>query len=128
MNKKDRVGNQKEDTVIFVTTFEKLEKNEGDYYEFGSTRTVGVFKDIEEARDIVENNKNDINETIYNYAVIEEVDMGLYPTLKREPEFYKATNVMKAGVDGKEKHNSDLIYELIEAPENSQNDLPLAIG
>lgn len=128
MNKIESVGNQKEKTVIFVTTFEKLEKTEGDYYEFGSTRTVGVFEDIEEARDIVKNNKDDICETIYNFAVIEEVNMGLYPMLKREPEFYKVTNVTKIGVDGKEIYNSELTYELIKPPESLQNDLPIAIG
>ena len=43
-----------------------------------SSRAVGYYPTIEEAKDIVINNRCDLNETIYDYAVIEDIAPGLY--------------------------------------------------
>ena len=43
-------------------------------------RTVGYFSDMEEAQEAVERNSCDIYESgYYPYAVVEEVEDGLYP-------------------------------------------------
>ncbi len=45
----------------------------------GDTDVVGFYFEKEEAIEDVEANACDINETIYKYAVIEEIYSGLYP-------------------------------------------------
>lgn len=49
-----------------------------------STRCVGYYKDLEEAKKVVKNNKCDIFECLYEYAVIEKVEEGLYQLPKEE--------------------------------------------
>ena len=44
-----------------------------------TSRTVGWVKTFEEAEEIVLNNQGDIFEYMYDYAIIEEVEEGLYP-------------------------------------------------
>ena len=58
--------------MYFLTTIE--EKNG----EIKDTRCVGYFETYEEAASIVLHNFYDINETIYNYAVIEAIHSGIY--------------------------------------------------
>ena len=71
----------KDDTIFIVTTMEKLEKdqNEIGWLKTGCTARVGYFHDFLEAQLSVLCNMCDINETCYNYAVIEEMPAGLYP-------------------------------------------------
>lgn len=58
--------------MYFLTTIE--EKNG----KIENTRCVGYFETYEEAANIVLHNFYDINETIYNYAVIEAIHSGIY--------------------------------------------------
>lgn len=52
--------------------------------EFGSSRLVGWYSEFDMADLSVKCNTLDINETCYNYALIEEVKWGLYhPAEKR---------------------------------------------
>lgn len=52
--------------------------------DFGSTRIVGWYDNFESAYDAVAENACDINETCYQYALIEECEKGLYhPASKR---------------------------------------------
>ena len=52
---------------------------------FDKTRTVGFFTSFKRAEDVIKNNFGDISElNYYNAAVIEKVDMGLYPIPKKE--------------------------------------------
>jgi hypothetical protein len=44
-----------------------------------SPRTVGWFSTLAEAQDCVRENRGDIYEGVYTYAVIEELPAGLYP-------------------------------------------------
>lgn len=46
---------------------------------FGDIWPCGIFAAEQEAIDVVENNKTDIHENCYQYALIEEYDFGLYP-------------------------------------------------
>lgn len=65
--------------IYVITTFQKVECNDKGFIEYGSSRSVGWFETYEEALNIVENNIGDLNETIYDYAVIEKLGCGLYP-------------------------------------------------
>ncbi len=52
--------------------------------EFGSSRLVGWYPEFEVANSAVTGNVCDINETCYQYALIEECEVGLYhPAYKR---------------------------------------------
>lgn len=105
--------------LFIVTTFTKLEKDHKyDWYEFGDTRTVGIFPSLEEARNVVENNVCDIFETIYDYALIEEVTFGLYPDLISQ-ELYHVKNTTTKTNTGKEL--IDYTYQRIELPEDFQS-------
>jgi hypothetical protein len=63
--------------MYFVTTIEDL-YNDNDF-SLGNIRTVGFWSKFEDAENVVINNNCDINETIYDYAIIEELEEGLYP-------------------------------------------------
>ena len=52
--------------------------------KFSCSRTVGYFKDLNKAKEIVENNCYDLFETFYGYAVIEEVPEGIYPLYENQ--------------------------------------------
>jgi two-component SAPR family response regulator len=71
--------------MYFITT---IEKTENLFDSFQNQRTVGFFENLDRAVDIVKNNRCDINETIYDYAVIEYLTDGLYPVAELV-ELYK---------------------------------------
>jgi hypothetical protein len=50
-------------------------------------RTIGWYGDLISAKATVENNFCDIHETVYEYAIIEEVHAGLYPDIQVEVWF-----------------------------------------
>lgn len=60
-----------------------------DIYETGTTRTVGVFLTLDEAREAIINNSGELCETMYPYGLIEELSLGLYPTPQMQ-ELYPA--------------------------------------
>lgn len=68
--------------MYFITT---LEAKKG---EIKDTRCVGYFKTFKQAENAVINNKCDIWETCYNYAVIENIPEGLYQ-YDFHPTWYK---------------------------------------
>lgn len=64
--------------VIMCTT--KLEQDpKTKFPDFGSERIMGWYEDKDTAFERVRENACDINETCYNYAIVEEVKQGLYP-------------------------------------------------
>ena len=63
--------------MFFVST---VEENDYQILEGGSR---GYFNDLESAIDAVYRNVTDIHETIYPYAVIEELEPGLFPIPKK---------------------------------------------
>jgi hypothetical protein len=57
---------------------ETLKQDDNGFPDFGNTRLVGYYTNINDAIRAVETNACDINETCYDYAVIEGVEEGLY--------------------------------------------------
>lgn len=53
------------------------------------TRTVGYFTTLEEAKKCIEENWGDIQECYYKYAVIEDVEPGLYKSIDSTSIWYK---------------------------------------
>lgn len=74
----ERLYNEK--CIYTITTAEKLEESERETLDTGYLRTVGFFHDFADAELAVMENDCDINETIYKYAVIEEVYPGAVPS------------------------------------------------
>ena len=64
--------------IFLITTISTTNK------KFSYSRTVGYFKDLNKAKEIVENNCYDLFETFYDYAVIEEVPEGIYPLYENQ--------------------------------------------
>lgn len=64
--------------IYVITTFEHLPP-EGQYMNIGCSRTPGYYFELETAQKAVEENWCDIWEHCYDYAVICEVEPGLYP-------------------------------------------------
>ena len=81
----ERLYNEK--CIYTITTAEKLEESERETLDAGYLRTVGFFHDFADAELAVMENDCDINETIYKYAIIEEIYPGLYP--RGAKRFYK---------------------------------------
>ena len=70
--------------IYTILVFTKLEKNKYGFSDFGEERLVGYYRDINKAFMNVKNNSCDIFETCYHYALIEEVEQGLYnPAINR---------------------------------------------
>ena len=67
------------DKIYTVTTIEKLDQTNDLYTDTGYTRTIGWYTKEDRAKSIVIRNGCDMNETIYDYAVVEELGEGLYP-------------------------------------------------
>ncbi len=65
--------------IYIITTMEKMERNKLGFLDTDDRRTVAFFYDLSDAQEAVEFNMGDINETIYDYAVIEKIGPGLYP-------------------------------------------------
>lgn len=64
--------------IYVITVAEKLNMDETGFPDFGSTSVPGWYPRKEDAEHAVTENACDINETCYEYAVIEEIEEGLY--------------------------------------------------
>ena len=76
--------------ITCMTKFEELiinNKNSG-FPDFGATAFMGFYHNFDDATESVIENACDINETCYDYAVIEEITPGLY-SYPRYRWFYK---------------------------------------
>lgn len=71
---KDETQNRK---FYFITVFEKLEVNDLGWPETGSQRCWGFYLDKDIAFQAVHENWTDLEETIYDYALIEEYEEGI---------------------------------------------------
>lgn len=65
--------------IYTVTTLSKIEMTDLGIADTGATRTPCFYHTLKDAKYTVENNVCDIWEYCYQYAVIEEVDIGCYP-------------------------------------------------
>lgn len=81
----------------------------------GETRTVGYFTTLEEAKKCIEENWGDIQEHYYKYAVIEEVEDGLYKSINSESIWYKWSNTQDR-------------YIQIDKPAQLSNEFGFTIG
>ncbi len=62
----------------FLTTFERLESTKNGSYDFLETgRCWGFFSEKQEAIEALHHNDTDLNETIYEFAVLEEYSEGI---------------------------------------------------
>lgn len=64
-----------------------------------SLRSIGWFDNLTEAERIITNNVCDIHEGVYDYAVIENTPMGIYPMafgkVRTDFKFYRFSRVKK---------------------------------
>lgn len=98
----------------FITVMRKLEKNSKGFLETGCTRCWGFYSNKEDALNTLHENRTDLWETIYDYAVLEEYHEGISnSTMKRQ--FFKY-NMEKDG------------YFEIEEPECVTNVCDFALG
>lgn len=65
--------------TIMMATELKLDE-QSHFPNFGHTRVVGWYESLERAEQAVVSNEGDIWETCYTYAIIEEIEEGLYNT------------------------------------------------
>ena len=70
--------------MYFITTFTKYEIDQHGWPDTGDTRTVGYYTEKEQAINAVLENRCDLWETIYTYAVVERLEPGLYPLAMSE--------------------------------------------
>lgn len=97
--------------MYFITGIKDLDK------EWGTkeTRCFGYKKIFEEADQAVKENWCDINETIYDYAVIEYIEEGIHQVCFEKRWFYK--------------FNYDKeIYEAMDEPEEVKHFCNFSIG
>lgn len=72
----------------FITVLERLDVDGDGWTDTGNTRCWGFYKEKDTAFQAVHENWTDMQETIYNYAVIEEYHEGIsHPTGFRQ--FFK---------------------------------------
>ena len=110
-----------------ITMFKKMEYSERfKELELIGSRDIGAYPDFKMACEAVKENVCDICETIYDYALVQHMEFGVYPMLL-EQKLFKVKNITKIGSDLKDYYNFDLTYEEIEIPENFCN-VGYAIG
>lgn len=81
-------------------TMTKLEQDEKTKFpDFGSSSIVGYYFDMDKAFDAVKENAYDINETCYDYALIEEIKEGLYQSASSDSRWFFKYNKNKDGYD-----------------------------
>ena len=63
--------------MYFITVFDKIEPNEMFYAEFGDQRTWGYYTEYEMAQSSLHENRTDMHEGCYEYALIEKIGPGI---------------------------------------------------
>lgn len=82
MNREDNIK-----SVFFITCFEKIEEK-NTWPEIGCSRVMGYYETFEDCDESLKCNACDMFETCYHYAVVEEVEPGLY-SYRKMRQFYK---------------------------------------
>lgn len=84
--------------IYFVATIKDIQsaaeaRKAGTYgiAKIEESRTIGYFLTLEAAKRVVKNNICDIHEDYYKYAVIEEVEPGLYSSTESKSFWYRWT-------------------------------------
>ena len=94
--------------MYFITTVQIKDE------QLGYTRCIGYFKTFEKAEYIVLNNVGDIEETIYNYCVIENIPDGIYQ-YDQNAKWYKFNDL-------------DEVYKPCEKPKELNHLIGFGIG
>ena len=63
--------------MYFITVFDKVEPSEQFLAEFGDQRTWGYYPEYKWAVEALHENRTDMHEGCYEYAVIEKIDYGI---------------------------------------------------
>ena len=63
--------------MYFITVFDKVEPNEMYYAEFGDQRTWGYYPEYKMAQSSLHENRTDMHEGCYEYALIEKIGPGI---------------------------------------------------
>ena len=74
--------------MYFVTVFDKCEPNEQFFAEFGCQRTWGYYQEYEMAARALHENRTDLHEGCYEYALIEKIGPGII-ALCEERQWFK---------------------------------------
>ena len=78
--------------MFFITCFEKCEKDVvTGMPDVGDTRTVKYYEDLEICKRALHENRCDIHEFLYEYAVVEYIEPGIYSRAK-EIEWFQWDN------------------------------------
>ena len=84
-------------TIMCFTKLEELKTKTGKstgFPDFGDSYIAGFYTDFETAKEDVEHNACDINETCYDYAIIEKVEEGLYRPATKEARWLYQFNYL----------------------------------
>lgn len=65
--------------MFFIASIEQISTNHLGWLNTGDVRVVGYKETFDQAKTALNENRCDIHEGIYKYAVIEEILSGLYP-------------------------------------------------
>jgi hypothetical protein len=104
--------------AYFIGTFRDLYKDDLGWPQLPGMRVVGYYEDLETARKCIEENWCDLYECgYYKYAVIEDIEPGLYQSTESNPIFFKW--------EGDEKTGG---YKEIERPEILKSTFGFTIG
>lgn len=78
VEKDTRMTEVRKDPIYAITCFTRFEETDLGWPNFGDTAFMGFYYDKETAIECVKNNACDIAETIYGYAVVEDIPPGMY--------------------------------------------------
>lgn len=106
------MDNSKE--YYFITVFEKLDLDNLQWPDVGNSRCWGFYVDKDKAFEVVKENWTDLNETIYDYAIIESYGEGI-------SNYTGFRQFFKFDYDGK-------CYNEIEEPEGYEHFSGFALG
>ena len=85
--------------IYTICCFSELCEEKG-WPLFGTVAFMGWYEDKETAIEAVKENARDINETVYDYAVVEEIEEGLYSCPRRRWLFkYNRTDDRYYGIE-----------------------------
>ena len=76
------------DFMYFITVFDKVEPSDKYYVEFGDKRTWGYYPEYEMAVMALHENRTDMHEGCYYYAVIEKIGPGICADVE-ESQWFK---------------------------------------
>ena len=79
--------NESVKNIFLITCFTKCEKDQRGFFDGGCERSFGFKYSFEDAKRALNENYCDMHETIYKFAVVEELGPYIHPTVEREVWF-----------------------------------------